>query len=183
MATCSVAIPRTRGGRQPACTPESLPACPHPGRASARPGRGAGQAPAPPKIRDFLQQRASRNPKEHSTAPWESSACRKSRPCSCTWVGLMLERAFFVKQKKNVCVFVSGVFRRQNKGKEERKISQDWSLSVKLWGGVVAQGHPSSMSRALNLSPARGDNCCTFWPGPAGGKLLWMLTLQDLPSS
>lgn len=61
----------------------------------------------------------------------------------------MLKRPFLIKKKKKkkprVCVLVGFVVQRQNKGEEERKISREWSLSAKLWGGAVAQGHLSSV--------------------------------------
>lgn len=78
--------------------------------------------------------------------------------------GFNIEKIFLQeKEEKYMCVFLVGfVVRKQNKGEEERKISREWSLSAELWGGVVAQGHPSSTvpfqpstaSRALKSPPS-----------------------------
>lgn len=180
MATCSVAIPRTRGGRQLAFTPESLPACPHPVRASAELGRGAGQAfsrSLTSKNRDFLQQRTSRGCPD----PWESSASRTSQPCSCTRVGLMLKRAFFMKKKKkNMRVFLQvAFFEGKTKRKKREKSSRTGvclqNCGVGQW--PRATHPPWSFSSPEPSKGPEGSISAPSGQAPAGRKLLWVLTV------
>lgn len=68
-------------------------------------------------------------------------------------------------------MLVGFVVQRQNKGEKERRISREWSLSAKLWGGAVAQGHPSSMVPLQSSVASR-----TLKPPPSQrGQLLHLL--------
>lgn len=72
-----------------------------------------------------------------------------------------------------MCLLVGFAARKQNKEEEETKISREWSLSAGLWGGAVAQGHPSSTVplQSSTASPALKPPPSTFWPGPSRKKI------------